>query len=395
MVGGTVLRRGLGIGAVLAALCGVGSTPAAAQQGVGVDPSRLCLDPMTRLEREHDIAPGLLEAIARTESGRRNPKTGDWAPWPWTINAEGTPFYFQSKDEAVKAVQGLMLQGVTSIDIGCMQISLHWHNEKFTTLDDIFDPITNITYAAEHLRGLYEQHGTWHGAAGYYHSATRELRTAYLRRVLGYWRRGDLADAALVTGGDGSGPLARATAAYEAGDFKDALVLYDEVLEMTPDDRIAHQGRATVLDALGYDMDALQAWHDLLAMSPGNGVAQTRLITWVRTLPPADALTAAQDLWRVAPKEPAILSLLGETYARLGRTDQALDMHLAAQRSAPTSPLPALNAAVMLDREGRKREALSYYTRFLDLYRADPVPLTLPLETIRARVNWLRRHAGG
>lgn len=370
--------------------------PAGAQaQEAEVDPARLCLDPLSRVERQFGIDAGLLEAIARTESGRRDPDSGTWAPWPWTINAEGTPHYFQTKDEAIKAVQGLLLQGMTGIDIGCMQISLHWHNEKFTTLEDIFDPVNNITYAAEHLRGLYERHGTWVAAAGYYHSATPELRTAYLRKVLGYWRRGDLADATMVTGGDGTGPLARAARALEDGRLSDALVLYDEALDLSADDRVAHHGRAVVLDRLGRPDEALEAWRGLLALSPGHAAAQARLAEWVRALPPDAAVAAAQELWRLAPRQPAILSLLGDMHARAGNDEEALAMHLAAHQAAPGSPLPLLNAAVMLDRGGRVVEALAYYTRFLDLYRADPVPLTLPLDHIRARMHWLRRQANG
>ena len=43
------------------------------------------------------VPPRLLFAIARVESGRRDPATGGTHPWPWTINAEGRGSFFLTK----------------------------------------------------------------------------------------------------------------------------------------------------------------------------------------------------------------------------------------------------------------------------------------------------------
>jgi Flp pilus assembly protein TadD len=359
------------------------------------DPARLCLDPMSRLERDYGVEPGLLTAIARVESGRPDAETGVWAPWPWTINAEGQPRYFDSEEAAIAAARDLLLQGVTNLDVGCMQVSLHWHNAEFATLEDIFDPLTNIAYAAQYLVTLHARHGDWVAAAGAYHSADPERRSAYLRKVLGYWARGDLAGAAVVSVDGGDSPPARAAAAVAGGDYAGALRLYDTLLETNPDDRTARQGRAMALDRLGRTEEAVAAWKDLLALAPDHAMAVDRLIGHAHALPPAEALAEAQALWRLSPRQPAILSLLGETHAALGETADALAMHLAAHRLAPARALPVLNLAVTLDHEGRRAEAVRYYARFLDLYRDDPIPLTMPLSAIRDRMTFLRRKAAG
>ena len=129
----------------------------------------------------------LLAAIGRVESGRRDPQTGGWHPWPWTINAEGQGFFFDTKAQAIAAVRDLQARGVRSIDVGCMQVNLMHHPNAFPTLEQAFDPQTNATYAARFLTQLFGQSHDWAKAAALYHSATPELGADYQRRVLAVW----------------------------------------------------------------------------------------------------------------------------------------------------------------------------------------------------------------
>ena len=130
----------------------------------------------------------LMAAIGRVESGRRDPQTGRSSPWPWTINAEGQGFVYQTKAEAVAAVRALQARGVRSIDVGCMQINLMHHPAAFGSLDQAFDPQANAAYAARFLNQLHDQTGDWPRAAGMYHSATPELGAEYERHVLAIWQ---------------------------------------------------------------------------------------------------------------------------------------------------------------------------------------------------------------
>ena len=75
---------------------------------------------------------GLLQAIGRVESGRRDPVTGRVAPWPWTINAEGRGMYLP--DPGGSDCRGAATPGraaCASIDVGCMQVNLHHHPNAF------------------------------------------------------------------------------------------------------------------------------------------------------------------------------------------------------------------------------------------------------------------------
>src|SRR5215469_533417 len=58
-------------------------TPVPPAQGL------LCRAAVAAAERNSGIPPHPLAAISRVESGRRDPVTGDWHPWPWTVDAEG------------------------------------------------------------------------------------------------------------------------------------------------------------------------------------------------------------------------------------------------------------------------------------------------------------------
>src|SRR5690348_1338710 len=77
-------------------------------------PGLLCRSAIAAVERGTRIPEHLLAAIGRVESGRRDPQSGAWHPWPWTINAEGQGFFYDSKAQAVAAVRALQARGVRS-----------------------------------------------------------------------------------------------------------------------------------------------------------------------------------------------------------------------------------------------------------------------------------------
>jgi hypothetical protein len=152
-----------------------------------VAPGLLCRQAIAAAERTHAIPGQLLAAIARVESGRRDPVSGAMHPWPWTVNAEGQGYVFDTKAEAVAAVQAMRARGIRSIDVGCMQVNLMHHPDAFAGLEQAFDPVANATYAARFLTQLFAQSGAWPKAAALYHSATPELGAEYQRKVLAAW----------------------------------------------------------------------------------------------------------------------------------------------------------------------------------------------------------------
>ena len=153
----------------------------------GANPSQLCQGAVTRAERAAAIPAGLLHAIGRVESGRRDPETGEFGPWPWTVNAEGRGQFFPTREAAIAAVREMQARGVRSMDVGCMQVNLHHHPRAFANLEEAFDPEANARYAARFLGELQAARGDWMVAAGHYHSHTPELSQAYRARVQAAW----------------------------------------------------------------------------------------------------------------------------------------------------------------------------------------------------------------
>jgi hypothetical protein len=109
-------------------------------------------------------------------------------PWPWSVDADGVGHFYLSKEQAVAATSKMQAAGVTSIDVGCMQINLQEHPSAFTSLDAAFDPTANTAYAAKFLWQLYYQTGNWIAAAAAYHSQTPGVSDAYRQAVIAKWR---------------------------------------------------------------------------------------------------------------------------------------------------------------------------------------------------------------
>lgn len=149
--------------------------------------ANLCAVHVYQHERLKKIPSHLLAAISKVESGRYMKETKQVIAWPWTINVQGKDFYFPTKTEAVTHVKKLLNQGITSIDVGCMQVNLHHHPQAFESIEDAFDPRTNTEYAAKFLTNLKNSLGSWNMAVAHYHSANAEHHIPYRKKVYETW----------------------------------------------------------------------------------------------------------------------------------------------------------------------------------------------------------------
>ena len=163
--------------------------------------SALCATAVQAAERTHALPPALLGTIAKVESGRPIASTRDVRAWPWTINADGTGLFFNSRAEAVAWAAQAPARGVHWLDVGCLQVNLQSHPGAFRSLDEAFDPMANAAYAADFLQRLgVEANGDWNVATGLYHSHTPDLAAAYRERVAAV-------GAGILTGIGGPEPL--------------------------------------------------------------------------------------------------------------------------------------------------------------------------------------------
>ena len=153
------------------------SDAAASQSG---DFAALCEAAAERVAKETDVPVSVLKAISLNETGRK--RDGQFRPWAWTVNMEGKGHWFDTLDEARAYVFKEFKRGARSFDVGCFQINYKWHNQAFSSIDQMFDPLSNAMYAAKFLGELYAETGDWTAAAGAYHSRTKEYADRYSAR---------------------------------------------------------------------------------------------------------------------------------------------------------------------------------------------------------------------
>lgn len=146
--------------------------------GMEVSEDAVCVREILQAQLRHGIPGNLLLGIGLQEAGIQ--RDGRLTVWPWAVNAEGKGRLFESWKSAATWVEQQRAAGVSSIDVGCMQVNLHWHPEAFAEPAQGFDPAQNVDYAAQFLKELYRQTGDWETAAGSYHSFTPERRDTYL-----------------------------------------------------------------------------------------------------------------------------------------------------------------------------------------------------------------------
>lgn len=187
----TSIKRMIGAAAALSAgLATTAMSPTTV--AVAAEPpaavSERCIAAAAKEERSHYIPDALLQSLALAESGRRDEATKQLITWPWTVMAEGEGRFYPSKAAAVTAVTQLRAKGVRNIDVGCMQINLMHHAKAFDSIEQAFDPETNVAYGARYLAALRRETGSWFTAVKRYHSALPKHHLAYRSRVFQIWR---------------------------------------------------------------------------------------------------------------------------------------------------------------------------------------------------------------
>jgi len=160
-----------------------------AKADVMLEGAQACTRHLPKAEKYHNIPTHWLAAIASTESGRYHKRLGLMLPWPWTINVKGKGYYFDSKAEAIKKINEYRAKGITSIDVGCMQVNMHYHGHAFENVQQALEPRHNVAYAAKFLRSNFEDLRSWKKATAAYHSRTPSLGKKYFGTVYRKWEK--------------------------------------------------------------------------------------------------------------------------------------------------------------------------------------------------------------
>ncbi|MDX2264379.1 MAG: transglycosylase SLT domain-containing protein [Hyphomicrobiales bacterium] len=141
-----------------------------------------CEAELARASIAHGVPLAVLYAVGLSESG------GAKGMRPYAVNVEGKAHYPATLADALVVVETAQARGATLIDVGCMQINLRWHAQRFPNLRAMFDPARNVDYAARFLKELRAREGGWTRAVARYHAgpANHAAQKTYVCRVIAH-----------------------------------------------------------------------------------------------------------------------------------------------------------------------------------------------------------------
>jgi soluble lytic murein transglycosylase-like protein len=124
----------------------------------------VCEREMAAAANQEHVPLGILYAVGMTETGKKG------RLHPYALNIEGKSVFAKSKAEAISTFERARKAGKKLIDLGCMQVNHHYHGSEFHSISEMFDPGTNVRYAARFLRELKAREGSWTMAVARYHA---------------------------------------------------------------------------------------------------------------------------------------------------------------------------------------------------------------------------------
>lgn len=99
----------------------------------------------------HGVDPVLLYAVALAESATPS-GTNQVTPWPYALRADTEAHYPQDAQSASALLTTLMeAESARTLDVGLMQINLHWHGHRVDNSADLLDGRTNLNVGAQIL----------------------------------------------------------------------------------------------------------------------------------------------------------------------------------------------------------------------------------------------------
>ena len=181
--------------------------------------------------------------------------------------------------------------------------------------------------------------------------------------------------------------------AYSAlvrGEYDTALGFYDRALKQEPNSVLALLGRGAALQKLGRKEEARVAYDRALKVDPQNREALSNLTGIESERAPGDALTRLMELEREYPGFSPIKAQIGLAYARMDNLEGALDYLRRAVMITPTATLYQYNIALVLDRMGRREQAVEAYDQVLGSMSAGRALPEISVADVQRRLTFLR-----
>lgn len=184
--------------------------------------------------------------------------------------------------------------------------------------------------------------------------------------------------------------------AYEAlvsGQTQVAISIYQDILKRHKRNEDALFGLATTYHRNGDLQAALPIYGRLLKIAPEHREALNNFLVLVAEESETDALRELEILEKQNPDFSPIPAQLAILYDSLGQPDAARKKMVRAIRLEPDNLVYKYNLAVMLDKHGRGKDAMSLYRELLNAARKGKA-LPASAENIKERLDYLRSENG-
>ena len=138
-----------------------------------------------QVANRHQLDPYVLYAVALIESAKGSTKN-QVTPWPWALNKSGKSIIPTSQQEARTLLTKTLTEGNRNIDVGLMQINVHWQGHRVEKPEQLLNPVTNLKFGALVLaEAIQSVHNDLVLGIGRYHSWQNvSAAVAYGRKVL-------------------------------------------------------------------------------------------------------------------------------------------------------------------------------------------------------------------
>jgi soluble lytic murein transglycosylase-like protein len=142
----------------------------------------LCEREMKQAATKYRIPLGILYAVGLTETGISGHLHA------YALNLQGDTVYSLNKEQAIRRFNTAKASGMRLIDIGCMQLNYFYHGDRFSSVEQMFDPHLNVDYAARYLKDLKENQGSWTLAVARYNAGKNNdpAQKRYVCKVLAH-----------------------------------------------------------------------------------------------------------------------------------------------------------------------------------------------------------------
>lgn len=184
--------------------------------------------------------------------------------------------------------------------------------------------------------------------------------------------------------------LVAASRAVKLGRYSSALEIYNDLYRKNKRDPNILMGRAVALQKLGLMEEAIMAYEELLEIRPKNVEAHINMLGLISEQFPAVALRQLKDLRQRYPDNVGLVAQIAITEARIGNYDSAIRYMGVAASMEPENANHYFNLAVIADRAGVNEDAVRYYEKALEVDTIYGGNRTVPRDQIYTRLAQIR-----